>query len=239
VLVRERYGAAWRGAGWEVGAGEGDADRLRRAALLRAVGVLGRDPAVAEEASRRLARFAGGEQDALEPNLVDAAVLLAARDGDAERYEQFLGRFGREVEPAWRRRWLLGLAAFEDRALVDRSLALLFGDGVPLQDWASFVAALLLNPVARTPTWGRLRAEWPAVTARLANAPMLWRRVVEASGLLTTRVELEEARAFFAAQPVEPVKAAVTQTLERLAEDVELAERSGPALASWLDPDRE
>ena len=72
------------------------------------------------------------------------------------------------------------------------------------------------------------------MTARLANAPMLWRRVVEATGLLTTRVELEEARAFYAAQAVEPVKAAVAQTLERLAEDVELAERARPALARWL-----
>ncbi len=234
ALVRERYGAAWRAAGWDAAAGEGDTDRLRRAALLRAVGVLGRDEAAIAEAVARLERFAGGDHGALDPNLVDATVTLAARGGDAGRYEQFKARFEREVEPAWRRRWLLGLAAFENRALVDRSLALLFGEGVPLQDWASFASVLLANPVARAPAWARLRAEWPAVTARLANAPMLWRRVVEATGLLTTRQELDEARAFFAAQPVDPVKAAVAQTLERLAEDVELAERARPALGRWL-----
>jgi puromycin-sensitive aminopeptidase len=235
ALVRERYGVAWHGAGWESRTGEGDADRLRRAALLRAVGLLGRDPATSSEAAVRLERFAAGDQGALEPNLVDAAVALAARGGDAGRYGQFQARFEREVEPAWRRRWLLALSAFEDPALVERSLALLFGDGVPLQDWASFAAGLLLNPVARTPMWVRLRAEWPAVTAKLANAPMLLRRVVEAAGLLTTRAELEEARAFFADHPVEAVKAAVTQTLERLAEDVALAERAGPILAKWLN----
>jgi hypothetical protein len=126
------------------------------------------------------------------------------------------------------------VAAFEDPALVERSLALLFGDGVPLQDWASFAATLLGNRAARAPAWARLRSEWPQVTAKLANAPMLWRRVVEATELLTTRQELEEARGFFASQPVEPVKAAVAQTLERLGEDVELADRAGPALARWL-----
>jgi puromycin-sensitive aminopeptidase len=236
ALVRERYGAAWGAAGWEPAAGEGDVDRLRRAALLRAVGVLGRDPGTVAEAATRLTRFAGGDAGALDANLVDAAVTLAARGGDANRWAQFKGRFEHEVEPAWRRRWLLGLAAFEDRELVERSMGLLFGEGVPLQDWASFAAALLTNPAARGPTWARLRAEWPAVTARLANAPMLWRRVVEAVGLLTTREELEEAQAFFAANPVEPVKAAVTQTLERLAEEVALAERARPVLAKWLDP---
>ncbi len=234
ALVRERYGAAWREVGWDAAAGEGDVERLRRAALLRAVGLVGRDPAVAGEAAARLERFAAGERDALDPNLVDAAVTLAARGGDAARWEAFAGRFEREVEPAWRRRWLLGLGAFEAPALVERSLDLLFGDGVPLQDWASFAAALFANPAARGATWARLRAEWPAVTARLANAPMLWRRVVEASGQLTTRAELEEARAFFGSQPVDPVKAAVAQTLERLAEDVELAERAGPVLGRWV-----
>ena len=138
------------------------------------------------------------------------------------------------MEPAWKRRWLLGLAAFEAPGMVERSLALLFGDGVPLQEWAFFTSALLANPAARAPAWARLRAEWPAVTARLANAPMLWRRVVEAAGQLTTRAELEEARAFFASQRVDPVKAAVAQTLERLTEDVELAERAGPVVGTWL-----
>ncbi len=233
-LVRDRYGAAWRAAGWDAQAGEGDVDRLRRAALLRAVGLRGRDEAVIEEASARVGRFAGGDRGALEPNLVDAAVTLAARGGDAARWDAFKDRFEREVDPAWRRRWLLGLAAFEAPEQVERSLALLFGDGVPLQDWASFAAGLLSNPAARGPAWARLRAEWPAVTSRLANAPMLWRRVVEATGLLTTRAELEEARAFYAARPVEPVKAAVAQTLERLAEDVALAERARPALGAWL-----
>ena len=234
ALVRQRFGAAWGAAGWEAAAGEGDVDRLRRAALLEAVGVVGRDAAVTGEAAARLERHAAGDHSALDPNLVDAAVTLAARGGGAARWEQFRARFERELEPAWRRRWLLGLGAFEAPEQVERSLALLFGGGVPLQDWASFVAALMANPAALGPAWARLRAEWPAVTARLANAPMLLRRVVEATGQLTTRAELEEARGFFASRPVEPVKAAVAQTLERLAEEVELAERAGPALGKWL-----
>jgi puromycin-sensitive aminopeptidase len=234
ALVRERYGAAWREAGWDAADGEGDVARLRRAALLRAVGLVGRDPAASAEAAARLERFAGGERTALEPNLVDAVVTLAARDGDVARWEAFRGRFELAVEPAWRRRWLLGLAAFEAPALVGRSLDLLFGDGVPLQDWSSFVQALMANPAARGATWARLRAEWPAVGARLANAPMLLKRVVEAVGSLSEPGELAEAKAFFSAHPAEPVKAAVAQTLERLGEEVELAVRARSALGAWL-----
>jgi puromycin-sensitive aminopeptidase len=227
-------GPALARLGWEAAAGEGDEPRLTRAALVRAVGLVARDQAAAAEAAARLDRFTGGDRGALEPNLQDAAVAMAARAGDAARFEGFRALFAREAEPAFRRRWLLALAAFEDPGLAARAMDLAMGDGVPLQDWSVFAAGLLTNRTARQPFWARLRAEWPAVTARLANAPMLLRRVVEAVGALTEARHLEEARAFFAANPVEPARAALEQTLERLAEEVALRERCRPAIGAWL-----
>ena len=74
-----RPGAARRSAGMPA-PGEDDAVRLRRAALVRAVGVVGREPATVAEAAARLDRFAGGERGALEANLHDAAVTMVARE---------------------------------------------------------------------------------------------------------------------------------------------------------------
>jgi puromycin-sensitive aminopeptidase len=234
AVVRALLSGAQRDMGWEARPGEADEPRLTRAALVRAVGLVGRDPAIAAEATRRLDLFTGGEASALEPNLHDAAVAMAARDGDEARFEAFRALYARETEPAFRRRWLLALAAFEAPGLAERAINLLLGDGVPLQDFAAFAAGLLANRTARGPFWATLREAWPEVSARLANAPMLLRRVVEAVGWLTTRAELDEARAFFAATPVEPARAAVEQTLERLAEEVALRERTSPAIAGWL-----
>ncbi len=61
--------------------------RLRRAAAVRALGLVARDPAVAREATARLDRWLSGDQAALEPNLHDLAVALAARGGDRARFE--------------------------------------------------------------------------------------------------------------------------------------------------------
>jgi puromycin-sensitive aminopeptidase len=234
AFVRGLLRPALARLGWEAASGEGDEPRLTRAALVRAVGLVARDPGAAAEATARLDRFTAGERAALEPNLQDAAVAMAARGGDAARFEGFRALFAREAEPAFRRRWLLALAAFEDQVLAARAIDLAMGDGVPLQDWASFAGGLLSNRTAREPFWARLRAEWPAVTARLANAPMLLRRVVEAVGALTERRHLEEARAFFGAHPADPARAALEQMLERLAEDVALRERCGGAIGAWL-----
>ena len=234
ALVAALLGPALERIGWAPADGEGDEPRLTRAALVRAVGLVARDPRAAREAAARLDRFTAGDRTALEANLQDAAVAMAARDGDAARFEAFQALFARESEPAFRRRWLLALAAFEDPALAARAIELAMGDGVPLQDWASFAAGLLSNRTAREPFWARLRAEWGAVAARLANAPMLLRRVVEAVGALTEPRHLAEARAFFEAQPVEPARSAVAQTLERLAEEVALRERASAAVGAWL-----
>jgi len=220
--------------GWDAATAEPDVQRLRRAAAVRALGLVARDPAVVAEATARLDRWIAGDRAALEPNLHDAAVTLVARGGDAARFDAFQALFKAETDPTFRRRWLLALASFEAPDLAARGIALAFGDLVPLQDTSSFVAALLGNRTAREPFWARLRQDWDAVHARLRAAPMLLRRVVEAMGSLVTRRHLEEVEAFLAAHPLEEARQATAQTLERLRQDVELRERTQRPLGAWL-----
>jgi puromycin-sensitive aminopeptidase len=220
--------------GWDAAPGEPDRARLRRAAALRALGLVAREPRTVAEARARLDRWLAGDRVALEPNLHDPAVAIAARGGDVQRFEVFRALFRKETDPAFRRRWLLALASFEDPALAERGISLFFGDEVPLQDTASFAATLLGNRTAREPFWGRLRRDWERVHARLRAAPMLLRRVVEAVGSLVERRHLDEAQAFLAAHPLEEARQAIAQTLERLRQDVELRERTQRAIGAWL-----
>jgi puromycin-sensitive aminopeptidase len=234
ALVATLLGPALAQLGWDPSPDEPDAVRLRRAAAVRALGLVARSTGVALEAAARVERLAGGDRGALEPNLLDPAVALAARGGGPERFERFRALFAAEKEPAMRRRWLLGLASFEDAALARRGVDLAMAGEVPLQDVAGFAGALLANRSARAPFWERLRAGWDGYVARLAGAPMLVRRVVEALGWLVERRELEEAEAFLAAHPLEEARQAVAQTLERLREDVGLRERSRDPVGRWL-----
>ncbi|HSM91412.1 MAG TPA: M1 family aminopeptidase [Anaeromyxobacteraceae bacterium] len=236
--LRERvaglFGPPLDRVGWEPAPGEEDAVRLRRAALVRAAGLVGRAPAVVAEATARLDRFLAGERGALEANLHDAAVVMAARGGDAARYERFAALAERETEPTFKRRYLYALAAFEEPSLSARAIELAFSDRLPLQEAAGFAGALLGNPAARGPFWEQLRARWAAFHGRLAHAPMLVRRTVEAMAALVTRAQLEEVEAFLAAHPMEEARQAVAQTVERLRQDVALRERSLPAVGRWL-----
>jgi puromycin-sensitive aminopeptidase len=220
--------------GLDAAAGDDGEALLRRAALARGLAVVARDPEVSAALVARLDRFLGGERGALEPNLHEAAVAVAARDGDETRFAALRRLAREEKDPAMLRRYRMGVALFEAPALVRQSVEIPFGDEVPLQDLASFAGALLGNRAAATPFWERLRDRWGTFQARLGDAPLMLRRVVEGTGSFTTRRELEEARAFFAAHEVPSARQAISQTLERLSQDVELWERIGPAVGAWL-----
>jgi puromycin-sensitive aminopeptidase len=234
-FVSELLGAQLRVVGWDPKPGEDDAARLRRASLVRTLGLTARSQPVISEAVARLERYLAGQGNALEPNLYDAAVTMAARTGDSKRFDQFLERFRSETDPAFRRRFLFSLAAFEAAEPCLRAQELAFTDTIPLQEMSSFLGGLLGNPVARDPFWATLRARWDAVAGRLANAPMLLRRVVEAMGLLVERRQLEEVEAFLATHPMDAATQAIAQTLERLRLDVALRERSQEPISRWLD----
>jgi puromycin-sensitive aminopeptidase len=221
-------------AGLDAVAGDDGEALLRRAALARGLAVVARDPEVSAALVARLDRFLGGERGALEPNLHEAAVAVAARDGDEARFAALRRLAREEKDPAMLRRYRMGVALFEAPGLVRQSVEIPFGDEVPLQDLASFAGALLGNRAAATPFWERLRDRWGSFQARLGDAPLMLRRVVEGTGSFTTRRELEEARAFFAAHEVPSARQAISQTLERLSQDVELWERIGPAVGAWL-----
>ncbi|WP_338863241.1 M1 family metallopeptidase [Myxococcus stipitatus] len=232
--VERLLGPGLKKLGWQAAAGESDAVKLRRAALVRAVGGLARSPDALAEVRPRVARMLKGERDALEPNLLDAAVAMVARAGDAALFDTFLQRMPGEPDPATQRRYLMALTAFEEPALAARAQDLLFSDTVKTQDVAGFVSGLLANRTGRDAWWARMRKQWKDVITRTGGAPMLLRRIVESLGMLRTREDLEAVKALLKEHPVSEAQQATAQTLERLAQDVELRERCGPEVSAWL-----
>ncbi|WP_163999469.1 M1 family metallopeptidase [Pyxidicoccus caerfyrddinensis] len=232
--VERLLGPGLKKMGWQAAKGESDRVKLRRAALVRAVGGLARSPEALAEARPRVARMLDGDKDALEPNLLDAAVAMVARAGDTALFETFLQRMPKEPDPATQRRYLMAITGFENPALAERAQGLLFTDTVKTQDVASFVAGLLGNRTGRENWWAQMQKRWKDVTARTGSAPMLLRRIVEALGMLRTREHLEQMKALLQANPVPEAQQATAQTLERLSQDVALRERCASEVSAWL-----
>lgn len=231
---RARVAAAFAPAastlGWGT-KGEGDDQRLRRAAVLRALVGLAQEPATVGEGVRRFEQGdAAGYTDA---NLQDLVVAAAARTADQARVQVLEQRAREEKDPAAKRRYLHALARVEDPLLVHQAVDRALEESVPMQDFTSYLSVLLANRAAREEAFALVRDRYAEVKKK-ADSPMLMRRLVEALGNLPERRHLEAVEALLAAHPVEGAKQATAQTLERLRMDVALRERILPQVSAWL-----
>ena len=94
-----------------------------RAKVIHALGVDARDAAVRAEAVKRVEAW---EQDrtTLDPTLVGAVLAIVAHGGDAKRWDDFKARMDAANDPEDRDHFMGALTAFEDPALIQKSLEL-------------------------------------------------------------------------------------------------------------------
>jgi puromycin-sensitive aminopeptidase len=217
--------------GWEAAGDEPDATRLRRAAVVRLVGGVAEAPDVLGEARRRVDGYLA-DRGALEPNLADAVVGLAARVGDEALYARYRAAVGTAATPQERRRFLLSLGAFRAPALTRRTLAAVLSADVPTQDVAFILLRLLGNPAARADAWTFMTRRWAALRKRIP--PLMISRLVEGTPALREPRYAREVAAFFRAHPVPEAARAVKQAIEIFRLNAELRRRTAPGLARWL-----
>ncbi|MEN8182494.1 MAG: M1 family metallopeptidase [Myxococcota bacterium] len=227
----ERFAPALESLGLRGRRSGGLEARLRRAALFGIVGGIAEwEPAVAEAARQCDAYLL--DRRAVDPNLVDPVVQLAARHGDSGLFARLHQSVEGAETPQDRRRLLLALAEFRAPRLVDRALGLTLSGEVPTQDVAILLARLLANPGANLRAWPFLKRNWEALHRRMP--PMLVTRVIDATPALRTPAHRREVAAFFKTHPVPTGQRAVRQALERFDRNRELRRRAAPGLRAWL-----
>jgi puromycin-sensitive aminopeptidase len=226
------FGSSWGKVGWEVRRGENEGHRLRRAALLRLVGVIGEDPAIATAAADRFKRYLS-DRSAIEPNLADALVAIVARDGDLPLFERIREAVTRAATPQERRRFQLALGDFRDPAASSQARDLCLTTEVPTQDVGFLLIRLLGNRSAREKTWDFIQEHWPEISKRLP--PLMASRLIEATAALQSRELRKQVSIFFRTHPVETGARALRLALERFDVNEELRRRAGRDLRNWFN----
>jgi puromycin-sensitive aminopeptidase len=242
-LVGERSGGRFRGwlashfapafesLGWQPAKGETEKQRQRRAAVLSILGGIAEHEPVFEDVESRIAAYLKS-RTALDANLAGLVVGLAARRGDAARFEAYLRAMKAAKTPQERSRFEMALGAFRDPALVERALSLTLTDDVPTQDVVPLLVQLLNNPAARERAWEFIRERWKELSPRVS--PGLASRLVSALPALQKPLYKRQVAAFFASHPIPTAKRALSQALERFDLDAELRERALPELRAYL-----
>ena len=228
--VARIFGPALTELGWDPAPREPVDTRVRRGVLVGLLGDVAAWPPVLATAAKRFEDYLA-RRDGVDPNLADAVVSLAARTGDALRFEAILEGFEKAATPQERRRFLLALADFRDPRLAQRTFALCLTPRIPTQDVAIVLARLLANPSARAATWTAVKKHWTRLRRRMP--PMLASRLVEATPALGAGAR-DDVEAFFRAHPLPAGARALEQALERFELDAAFCRLARRDLARWL-----
>ncbi|MFM7148646.1 MAG: ERAP1-like C-terminal domain-containing protein, partial [Gemmataceae bacterium] len=212
--------------GWQPRDGEDELRQQLRGDLLRAMGILGDDPAVQREA---VLIYTGGQAEA---NVHSAAVAILAHAGDSARYEEFRDRFRQARTPQEEQRFLLALAGFRPSALVERTLLACRDGSIRTQDAPLVLRTMLQQVHSREATWQFLRQHGDELVQRFPGPGM--RRLCEGMTGLISRAWLAEVRAFLQGPAVRLGGKVAEQILEQLEVSVELQSREQAALKDYL-----
>ncbi|HSD10199.1 MAG TPA: ERAP1-like C-terminal domain-containing protein, partial [Candidatus Binatia bacterium] len=231
VWVAKRFAPQLESLGWAAPPDEDDARRLRRAAIVRLVGSIAEAPAVIAEARRRLDAYLA-DRSSLEPNLADPVVALAARSGDSALYDRYRRVIIDAATPQEHRRFLLNLASFRRRELIERTLAATLGAEIPTQDVAFIYMRLFSNPEGGALSWRFLTKNWKTLRRRIP--PLMLSRLVEATPSLREPRYAREVGSFFRAHPVAEARRSLKQALEIFRLNADLRRRITPGISRWL-----
>jgi alanyl aminopeptidase len=171
TFVRQTFGPRARALGFAPRRGESDDDRLLRRALL---GFVAPDDPTHAAKARRLARAWLRDRHAIEPGIVDAVLLAAARTGDASLFDAMAQEALATDSTLDRRNLVTALMSFGDPSLARRGLSLLLDPRVDVRE-ATTAWSFAAEKAPRRVSHEFVVAHFDALAARVdADAPGGW-----------------------------------------------------------------
>jgi hypothetical protein len=212
--------------------GEDDDRRALRAVVIESLGATGGDRDVASKAREVLDRALAGTAP-LDTTAADAIITVAAKHGDSALYDALSAAARRATSPSERYRYLYGLTAFEDPALVQRGLEYALSAELRSQDTATYLGRFLANPATNNLAWAFTKRHWtdlaPKIAISYGDVPL----VQSLQSFCDPRTR-DDIRSFFAAHKLPTASRALDQTLEGMSNCIAVKEKQTPALAVWL-----
>ena len=206
----------------------------RRAVLF---GVLGaaKDPKAIADA-REITDKSFTNHRAGDPQFTNAAIDIAASNGDAALYDKFLALSKDEHDPVLQSDSLDTLASFTDPALVTRTLDYAVSGQVRNQSSWILIAILLSRRETSDVAWSYVQANWEKIHAQLTASSGA--RIVSASGSFCTAQKRDEVSTFFTTHKVDAADRTLAKSIDSINACIQLRANQEPNLKQWLDQQR-
>lgn len=231
AFVRARLAPAVHELGWTPQPGDDELVRQLRGELIGALGKLGNDPVIQQQAAEQYRTYRT-DPSRVDPNLIPALVAILAHTGDEGRYGKFSDLARSAATPQEERRYLFALAAFQSPALLTQTLARTINGAIRTQDAPFVVSAVMSNVHGRELAWTFVKANWDQMDRLFPKQGL--RRMCGGIGALATPELEQDVREFFVARKIDLGGKTLEQYLEQLRIAVTFRERERRSLAELL-----
>ena len=216
--------------GWKPKTGESDEVRGLRASVLGTMGYVGRDPQTLSEA-KDLAEQYMKDPTSVDPNIAGVVLSLAALNGDAQLYDQYIAKMQAAKSPEDYYRYGGALSDFRDPKLAERTLNAALSPAVRSQDLGLLLFGMFGNNETRDLAWSFFQSHFPEIEKKSANG--LGAGFGGIAGAFCSDQAKQQLQTWFQQHP-DPTMRAFRVGIERLNTCIRIRQDQGPKLADWL-----
>jgi aminopeptidase N/puromycin-sensitive aminopeptidase len=212
-----------------------DNKRELRAVLLRLIGTYGASPDVLAQARKITDQYLT-DQASVDPNLAEAALNVAARNGDSALFDKLQIAYENGTDPQVQEGALRLLATFRDPQLLNRALDFAVTPKVRNQDAAIQFAMALHDVETRDQAWEYVKANWDKVHLQLTEG--LGGYLVSATGSFCSAAARDDVSGFFATHKVAAADVELKHAIEHINGCIAFRSQQEQSLKRWLSKQR-
>ncbi len=230
--LRQTFSPMMQQLGYSPRPNEPPTERQKRAVLFNMLGTIGEDPQVIQQARTLVEQYMKDPQS-VDPSLVKAVVMVAARHGDAELYSQFKAAMKTSKTPEMYYRYFRALGEFPQQQLIQETLASTLTPEVRSQDLGILVD-MTGNPAARDATWDFMRKNYDAISAKTGGGLGGFGIFLYTTESFCSPEKQQQVQEFFQQHPIQGTERNQKEVLESINSCVSLKQQQQPTLSSWL-----
>jgi len=160
------YGGRARELGWKAQPGESEDARFLRRALLGVVGNGAEDPEAVAQA-KRLALAWLNDHKAVDPDMVNVVLSIAARHGDRELFDRMRAAAKKETDESFRGNLIFCLGLFQDPEIVNTALPLALSGEFDVRESLGILFAPSERRQTRDLAYDFVKRNWDLMVAKL------------------------------------------------------------------------
>ena len=214
-FIREMFGDRARELGWTPKPDEDEDTKLLRPSLVGLVADQGEDEKLVAEAKVLANRWLE-DRSAIDPQLINLALHVAARNGDEKLWKSFYEQARTHTEERERDFLFGAMGGFRDEAIVRKNLAIVLSDDFEIFEVVGLLFAALGEPSTREMAWAWVKENYEELRAKLPRRYHSF--LPRTARSLCSEEAAADAKAFFGPRvaELEGGPRALDQTLEGL-----------------------